>query len=98
MARREGQSQTLIYLRLVQDAEFDRVNVELAGQFIQRRFRGVETGYSSGAAHIGPPAGVSLGASEGHAQIGHAVLERGGLAAVLMMCVKHRTRVDVIMV
>src|SRR6185295_6426176 len=97
MPRRERQSRTLIDLRLIENAELNRIHLELVGQFIQRRFCGVEPGHSTGSAHIGAAADVSLGSPKSHAQIGHTVLEWSCLAAVLMMRVKNRPRVDVIM-
>src|SRR6185503_837679 len=98
VSRRKGQSGTLIDLGLVQDAEFDGVDVELPREFVHRRFRGVKTGDSAGTAHVRSAADVSLGAPKGDAQIRHTILERRALAAILVMSVKYRTRVDVIMV
>ena len=90
MARRERNAQRLVDFRLVEDAELDRIDLELIGQLVHRRLGGVEPGHRAGAAHVGRCADVALGAAERHAQVGHAVLERRGLAAVFVVVVEHR--------
>ena len=78
------------------NAEFDRIDLELIGQLIHRRFRRVQAGNCAGAAHVGSAADVSFGASKRHAQIGHTVLERRRLAAILVMSIKYGPRVNII--
>ena len=96
MARRERNAQRLVYFRFVEDSEFDRVDLELIGQFVHRRLGRVEPGHTAGPSHVGPCADVSPCAAETHAEVGHAVLERSGLAAIFMMRVEHRAVVDVV--
>ena len=89
MTRRERNAQPLVDLRLVENAELDRIDLELIGQFVHRRLGRVEPGHGAGAAHVRRCADVALGASERHAQVGHAVLERRRLAAVFVMGIEH---------
>ena len=89
MARRERNAQRLVDLRLVEDAELDRVDLELIGQLVHRRLGRVEPGHRAGAAHGGRRADVAPGAAKGHAEVGHAVLERRRLAAVLVVVIEH---------
>src|SRR5215467_15730079 len=96
MTRRERYSQPLIDFRLVEDAQFNRVDLELIREFVHRRLGRVESGHPARAAHVGASADVAFGAAERHAQVRHAVLKRRSLAAIFMMGVKHRPLVDVI--
>src|SRR5262247_1439296 len=96
MPRRKRNAPRLIDLRFVEDAEFDRVDLELIGQFVHRRFGRIESRYTSGSAHVGPCADVAPGTSERHAEIWYAVLERRGLAAIFVVGVKHRPVIDVV--
>src|SRR5437762_9988699 len=68
------------------------------GELIHGRFGGIEPGYSAGATHIGSASDVSFSTAKGHTQIRHAVLEGRSLAAVFMMSIKDRPRVNVVMV
>src|SRR5262249_20680219 len=56
---------------------------------------GVEAWDRAGTAHIRSRTDVSFRAAERHAEIGHAVLKRRGLAAVFMVRFEHGPRVDV---
>ena len=96
MARRERNTQGLIYFRFVEDSEFDRVDLELIGQFVHRRLGRVKPGHTAGPSHVGPCPDVSLCAAETHAEVGHAVLERSCLAAIFMVRVEHRAVVDIV--
>ena len=96
MPRGERNAHRLVDLRLVEDAELDRVDLELIGQLVHRRLGGVEPGHRAGAAHGGRRADVAPGAAERHAQVGHAVLERRRLAAVFVVVVEDRRVVDVV--
>src|SRR4029077_15634441 len=49
MARWEWNAQRLVYFRLVEDAEFDGVDLELIGQLVHRRLNGVEPGRPAGS-------------------------------------------------
>ena len=91
-----GMPKRLVDFRLVENAELDRVDLELIGQFVHRRLGRVEPGHGAGSAHVGCCADVALGAAERHAQVGHAVMERRGLAAVFVVVVEHRQVVDVV--
>jgi hypothetical protein len=85
MARRKRYPQPLVDVRLVDNAQPDRIDLERIGQFIHRRLNRIEAGHGAGAAHIGRCTNVALGPSERHAQVGHAVLKRRGFAAVFVM-------------
>jgi len=94
--RREREPVALIDLRFVDDAKSDRIDPELIGELIQGGFGGIEPGYSSGTAHICSAADVSFGAAKGHAQVRDTVLERRRFATILVMGIKHRPRVNVV--
>src|ERR1700739_4416641 len=98
MPRRERDSLALVALRLVVDAKVNGIHSELMGEFVHCRLGGVESGNSSGTAHISAASNISPGAAEGHAQIGHAVLKRCSFATVLVMCIEHGARVNVVVV
>ena len=53
MARRERNAQSLVDLRLVEDAKSNGIDLELIGQFVHRRFGRVEPGHGARAAHVG---------------------------------------------
>ena len=90
-----GTPSRLVDLRLVEDAELDRVDLELIGQLVHRRLGRIQPGHAPGRA-CRRRADVALRAAERHAQIRHAVLERRRLAAVFVIVVEHRRVVDVV--
>ena len=96
MPRRKWNALRLVDLGLVQDAELDRVDLELIGQFVHGRLGRVKSGHRARAAHVGWCADVAPRASEFHAQIRHAVMERRRFTAILVIVVEDDAVVDVI--
>ena len=86
----------LVDFRLVQDAELDRIDLELIGQLVHRRLGRVESGHCARAAHVGGRADVAPARPKCDAQVRHAVMERRRFAAVFVVVVEHRPVIDVI--
>ena len=66
-------------------------------QLVHRGLGRVKAGDAAGAADVGAGADVAAGTAEGDAEIGDAVLNAGRLAAVFVVHVEDRTRVNVIL-
>ena len=97
MARGKGNAFRFIQFGLVEDTKLDGIDFELIGEFIHRRFGRIKSGHGAGSPHGRRRADIAPGATELDAQIGHAVMEGRGLAAVFVIVIENRLVQNVIM-
>src|SRR5438445_223136 len=74
---------------VAQDAELNRIDLELISQLVHGRLSRIESGHSTRTAHVGWCADVAACASEMHPKIGHAVMERCRFTTILMIIIEH---------
>src|ERR1700689_4997983 len=97
VARREGQVLALVDLRLIQQAELDRIHVELDGQLIYRRLEREKTRHGARTAHGSWGANVAPDQAGSGTKVGRAVAVASGLAATLGVVVEDRGVIERVM-
>ncbi len=88
VARREGHVLAFVDLRLIQEAQLDRIHVEPDGQLIHSRLEGEQARHSAGPTHGGRGADIAANQARGSAKIRCAVAVAGGLTATLGVVVE----------
>src|SRR5215472_15655680 len=96
MPGRKRKTIRLVELRLVENAELDWIHLEPLGHLVHCRFGGIKSGDRAGTTHVGRSTDIASCPPEAYPQVGDAVMERRGLAAVFVVSVEYRHVIDVI--
>ena len=81
-------AERIIDFRLVNDAKLDRIDLQLVGEFIHRRFGCVKSRHRAWSSHGSGRTDVAACTPEVHTQVGNAVKKCRGLATILVIIIE----------